>query len=79
MSDKQWIYWATIVPATIAVVGLWQAWVSSSDAISQFINTILKWFTGLWTKDSTQRKKQNKGEEAGEPRKVQLVGKIETR
>jgi hypothetical protein len=77
VSDKQWIYWATIIPATILAVGLWQTWVSHSDAITQFVNAGLKWFTELWAKVARRNKEPNKGEESGAVQKVQVVGKVE--
>jgi hypothetical protein len=77
VSDKQWIYWATIIPATILAVGLWQGWVSHSDAITRFVNALFKWFTERWAKVTRRNKKANKGEESEALQKVQVVGKVE--
>jgi hypothetical protein len=77
VSDKQWIYWATIIPATILAVGLWQGWVSHSDAITQFVNARVKWFTERWAKVTRKNKTPNKGKGSRPVQKDQVDGKVE--
>ncbi|KAL1843474.1 hypothetical protein VTJ49DRAFT_1345 [Mycothermus thermophilus] len=43
VSPKQWIYWATTIPATILSVFIWQMWVSHSDSISRVAGNLFKW------------------------------------
>ncbi|KAK0624592.1 hypothetical protein B0T17DRAFT_557496 [Bombardia bombarda] len=48
VSDKLWIYWATIIPATIVVVALWSFWMLKSDAIVKFLGAVLEWSKRVW-------------------------------
>ncbi|KAK3694517.1 hypothetical protein B0T22DRAFT_452698 [Podospora appendiculata] len=48
VSSKLWVYWATIVPATIIIVILWRVWLASSDRIAKFLGAGMEWVKDLW-------------------------------
>jgi hypothetical protein len=68
VSPKQWIYWATTIPATILSVFVWQMWVSHSDAISKFCAGLFSWPPRLVLGDHEDREKK--------PTKSAPVGKV---
>ncbi|RYO74280.1 hypothetical protein DL766_007592 [Monosporascus sp. MC13-8B] len=43
VSDQLWIYWAIIIPVTIAVILLWHLWLYKRDAILKLLQKIGAW------------------------------------
>jgi len=60
VSDKIWIYWTTIVPATLATVLLWRFWLPNSDAITRFFRAQYQGVTTLWKGLGERRARQRR-------------------
>ncbi|KAK3335949.1 hypothetical protein B0T19DRAFT_408056 [Cercophora scortea] len=48
VSNKLWVYWVIIVPATIIIVILWRVWLANSDRITKFLGAGMNWAKDFW-------------------------------
>ncbi|KAK4231145.1 hypothetical protein QBC38DRAFT_451522 [Podospora fimiseda] len=50
VSDDQWVYWATTIPATLFIILCWWIWLTWADKILNFFTLIQNWVESLFQK-----------------------------